>query len=129
MVDHMHLLIRAEVAKPFTDPITTIDWMKKLISDLGMVITAHGGPHCDYVDKPDNAGIACVAMIETSHCALHVWDRATPPLAQLDVYSCREFDMAIVKKALNDMDPKRMEWRLFDRNGELKETSHGFLIR
>ena len=129
MVDHKHLVIRAEVAKPFTDPTTTINWMKKLVADLGMVITESGGPHCDYVDKPGNAGIACMAMIETSHCALHVWDKANPAVAQLDVYSCREFDMAVVKEALNEMEPRCAEWRLFDRNSELKEINHGFLVR
>jgi S-adenosylmethionine/arginine decarboxylase-like enzyme len=66
-----------------------------------MVITENGGPYADYVEKPDNYGIAAFAMIETSHCALHVWDRVSPPLAQLDVYSCSDFDPAVVVRMLD----------------------------
>jgi S-adenosylmethionine/arginine decarboxylase-like enzyme len=112
---HNHLIVRAEVANPFVDVDTTKAWMQQLVSDIGMTITTNGGPHCDYISKPGNQGIACIAMIETSHCALHVWDRLTPPIAQLDVYSCAEFDIQIVLDSLNTMSPAHMEHMFLSR--------------
>ena len=34
-----------------------------------------------------------VAIIETSHIAMHIWDEPKPALMQFDVYSCGEFDV------------------------------------
>lgn len=112
---HSHLLIRAEVRKPFTKPESVKVWLKDLVEAIGMKICESGGPHVDYVDKPDNHGIAGIVMIETSHCSIHVWDRLDIPLVQMDVYSCAPFNARVVEKFLYEMDPIRIKTRLFDR--------------
>lgn len=121
-VVHKHLIIRAEVSQPIVDPKIAIDWMKSLIEGIGMKITEHGGPHCDYVEKPDNYGIAAVALIETSNLALHIWDRDQPPLVQLDVYSCSEFNVSDVISFLDVMKPTKIEYKFLDRENSLQIT-------
>ena len=101
-LEHNHYLVRAEVNYPFTKPKKVKKWLKKLVEAIGMKICKHGGPHVDYVDKPGNCGIAGIVMIETSHIALHVWDKQEPALAQLDVYSCASFDHKLVNRFLDD---------------------------
>lgn len=122
---HKHLIVRAEVAKPIVNPQVAADWMRRLIDRIGMNITEHGGPHCDYVEKEGNCGIACVAVIETSHVALHIWDQADPPLAQLDVYSCSDFEVEDVFEFIREMEPTRMSYRLLDRETDLREADAG----
>ena len=115
MAIHKHLLIRAEVKKPIIDPAAAEEWLRKVVDSIGMVITEHGGPHVDYVDKPDNCGIAGIVMIETSHCSLHIWDKADPPLLQFDIYSCASFDEKAVLELLEEMEPTNVDCILVDR--------------
>ena len=123
MIDHQHLIIRAEVEKPFTDPEIAKDWLQRLVNAIGMTITKSGGPYADYVDKPGNCGIAAFAMIETSHCALHIWDQVSPPLVQMDVYSCRAFDVDTVLNFLNEMTVMNEKHVIIDRRIGLKFTN------
>lgn len=115
MVEHKHLVVRAEVKKPFVDPDVTKDWLSRLVKAIGMNITKSGGPHVDYVDVPGNSGIAGIVMIETSHCSIHVWDKADPPLVQMDVYSCKTFDTSTVIEFLNEMEPTKISHLFIDR--------------
>jgi S-adenosylmethionine/arginine decarboxylase-like enzyme len=105
MVVHKHLIVRAEVKNPIIDPEKAIEWLGLVVKQIGMTITEHGGPYADYVKKDGNEGIAAIAMIETSHVSLHVWDKDDPPLAQIDIYSCAEFD----HEAMVDMIDEEMK--------------------
>lgn len=116
MVEHKHLLLRAEVKKPFVDPDVTKDWLRRLVEAIGMNITKSGGPHVDYVDVPGNSGIAGIVMIETSHASIHVWDKAEPPLVQMDVYSCKCFSVETVVDFLNEMEPTQIDQLFVDRD-------------
>lgn len=119
-VVHRHLIVRAEVNRPIVDPKVAIDWMKRMIDCIGMKITEHGGPHCDYVDRPGNAGIAAVAIIETSHVGLHVWDQEKPAIAQVDVYSCSEFEISDILLFIGEMEPTKVAYQFLDRENNLK---------
>jgi len=95
MVVHKHLMVRAEVREPITSERDAKDWLWELSKLVEMEICLNGGPHAHYVEKDGNYGIAAVAMIETSHISLHVWDREDPPLVQFDIYSCKDYDIKI----------------------------------
>jgi len=90
-LDHKHLVLRAEVSDcPAEDSLHEIlDWMKTLIKKIDMKLLA--GPYTTYVNEKGNKGMTSVAIIETSHIALHIWDETNPGLMQLDVYSCADF--------------------------------------
>jgi len=119
-VDHKHLLIRAEVDNcPMRDNLGyVLDWMQSLINKIDMKLMQ--GPNISYVDQEGNRGITCMALIETSHIVLHIWDEQKPGLFQLDVYSCKPFDLNIVIKHLKDSyDVTKLQYKFLDRKTDL----------
>jgi len=116
---HKHLIIRAEVNNPPRDVEYLINWLKDFISFINMKIML--GPYVAYCDKPGNRGITGVAVIETSHIAIHVWDEPVPALVQFDVYSCAEFDpYQIAEKIKNDWSVERIDYKFLNRETGLK---------
>ena len=120
MIEHKHLLIRAEVLNcPKKDEMGyVLSWMTSLISSINMKLMQ--GPNISYVDQKGNRGITCMALIETSHIVLHIWDETEPGLFQLDVYSCKSFDMGIVIKSLNEsFKINKLQYKFLDRKSDL----------
>ena len=111
---HKHLIIRAEINKP---PLLTSYleiWLKKFIESINMKIFM--GPYVKYCNMPGNRGITAVAIIETSHIAMHVWDEVSPALMQFDVYSCSELDPEeICKKIKKDFEITKIEYKFLNR--------------
>jgi len=116
---HKHLIVRAEVTNPPTDKQTTIHWMETLISSIGMKVMM--GPFANYLDVAGNRGLTAVAIIETSHIALHVWDEVSPGLLQLDVYTCGTLDPQLVVNAIQEFNPVKVEMKYLDRENNLTE--------
>tara|TARA_B100001250_G_scaffold90037_1_gene74823 strand:+ start:598 stop:978 length:381 start_codon:yes stop_codon:yes gene_type:complete len=120
MIEHKHLLIRAEVLNcPKKDEMGyVLSWMTSLITSINMKLMQ--GPNISYVDQKGNRGITCMALIETSHIVLHIWDETEPGLFQLDVYSCKSFDMGIVIKSLNEsFKINKLQYKFLDRKSDL----------
>jgi S-adenosylmethionine/arginine decarboxylase-like enzyme len=118
MLEHKHIIIRAEVQEPPSDVKLTAEWFKKLVKDIDMKILM--GPFVTYLDKEGNRGLTGVCVIETSHMAMHVWDESSPGLLELDVYSCKDFDPAIVMQAIQEFKPTKIEHILMDRKETIK---------
>ena len=116
---HKHLLIRAEVKNPpkENDDLLLVNWMRYLIQDIGMKLLF--GPVTRYVDVEGNEGLTAIAMIETSHIAMHIWEKEDPPLLQLDVYTCGPFVPGTVLKALREFNPVKIRWKFLDREKDL----------
>ncbi len=117
-VQHKHLIVRAEVSEPPKEKLESKIWMMELIENIGMKLLK--GPYADYVTKEGNRGLTCVAIIETSHLAMHVWDELDPALLQLDVYTCGALDTQLVFDALEQYKPVKIEWKFLDREHNLK---------
>ena len=92
--------------------------MKELVDKIDMKILM--GPYCVYSDMVGNRGLTAVTIIETSHIALHVWHEEEPALAQLDIYSCSDFDINDVLNHFMQFEPKSIEYYFIDREDELK---------
>ena len=86
---HKHLIIRAESKNPPKDEVQSTEWLLKFIENINMKVLI--GPHAKYCDMEGNRGLTIMAVIETSHIVMHVWDEPHPALMQFDVYSCGEF--------------------------------------
>ena len=116
---HKHLLIRAEVKNPpkENDERRLVNWMRYLIQDIDMKLLF--GPITRYVDVEGNEGLTAIAMIETSHIAMHIWEKEDPPLMQLDVYTCGPFVPGTVLKALREFNPIKIRWKFLDREKDL----------
>lgn len=119
MLQHKHLLIRAEVNNPPKDEEYIKDWFRKLINDIDMKLLR--GPISAYVDVAGNKGLTCVAIIETSHIAMHVWDEDQPGLMQLDVYTCGALDPQSVFDAIQEFEPVKVDYKYLDREFGFKE--------
>jgi len=121
---HKHLIVRADISRsPKEEDLNKVsDWIRSLIKKIQMKLLA--GPYTTYVNELGNKGMTSVAIIETSHIALHIWDETNPGLMQLDVYSCADFSPKDVFDEVEKMfDTKKIEYKFLDREKELVEVN------
>ena len=121
---HKHLIVRADIGwTPKEEDLNKIsDWIRSLIRKIEMKLLA--GPYTTYVNEKGNKGMTSVAIIETSHIALHIWDETKPGLMQLDVYSCADFTPQDVFDEIEQtFDTKKIEYKFLDREKELVEVN------
>ena len=122
LLEHKHLIVRAEIHQPPCNPSAMDDWMRQLVRDIRMKVLM--GPFSVYSAMPGNQGLTSVTIIETSHIAVHVWDEVSPALMQMDVYSCAEFDPQLIFDRLqNDFGLAKLEWKFIDRENGLDGIS------
>ena len=120
---HKHLIVRADIGWcPQEEDLNKIsDWIRGLIKKIDMKLLA--GPYTTYVSEKGNKGMTSVAIIETSHIALHIWDEVSPGLMQLDVYSCANFNPPDAFDKINTLfQTIKMEYKFLDREKELVEV-------
>ena len=120
---HKHLIVRADIGWcPQEEDLNKIsDWIRSLIKKIDMKLLA--GPYTTYVNEKGNKGMTSIAIIETSHIALHIWDEVSPGLMQLDVYSCADFNPPDVFDKVNELfQTIKMEYKFLDREKELVEV-------
>ena len=120
---HKHLIVRADIGWcPQEEDLNKIsDWIRSLIKKIDMKLLA--GPYTTYVNEKGNKGMTSVAIIETSHISLHIWDEVSPGLMQLDVYSCADFNPPDVFDKVNELfQTIKMEYKFLDRKKELVEV-------
>ena len=120
---HKHLIVRTNISWcPQEEDLNKVsDWIRSLIKKIDMKLLA--GPYTTYVKEKGNKGMTSIAIIETSHIALHIWDEVNPGLMQLDVYSCANFDPQDVFDKVNELfQTMKMEYKFLDREKELVEV-------
>ena len=117
---HKHLIIRAEAIRPQVDEEQLQNWLIEFIESINMKIMM--GPYVKYCNMKGNRGITGVAVIETSHIVMHVWDEPNPALMQFDVYSCGDFNHTdICKKIMEDFDIHKIEYKYLNRETGLQD--------
>ena len=100
--------------------------MKELIASLEMKVFI--GPYAKYCNMEGNKGLTVMAVIETSHIVMHVWDEPIPALIQLDIYSCGDFDEHdVCKKISKDFELSKIEYKYLNRETGLTDISGGIL--
>ena len=119
-VKHKHLIVRAEVSNTPSkeDMHKILGWMENLIKKINMRLMH--APSISYIDQKGNRGITCMALIETSHIVLHIWDEKTPGLFQLDIYSCKDIKINLVLDFFKDsFDVVKLQYKFLDRENDL----------
>ena len=117
---HKHLIIRAEALRAPTNEEQLKDWFEEFIRSINMKLFM--GPYVKYCEMPGNRGITAVAIIETSHIAMHIWDEPSPALMQFDVYSCGELNVEdISQKIKEDFDITKIEYKFLNRETGLQD--------
>lgn len=112
---HKHLLVSCNFEKtPFKSTIFTQKWIADLVKSIGMEILY--SPRAVMCDKKGNEGISAFCLITTSHICLHSWEKSDPNLVQLDVYSCKDYDINIIINKLNKLNPTSLKYKIIDRD-------------
>ena len=122
--EHKHIIVRAEVEKPIKAISEIRTWTTDLVDKLGMQLAQVDqgyNPVVAYIEDKGNRGITAVAVIKTSHVAIHIWDELTPALVQLDVYTCSTLEKEKVLEHLEVMKPLKVDYKVFDREYKLEE--------
>lgn len=117
ILEHKHLIVRAELSNPPKCAEAIQDWMKTLVDKINMKILM--GPYAVYSDMVGNRGLTAVTIIETSHLAIHVWDEVDPALMQLDVYTCSTLNIEDVFSAIEEFQPVKVEYKYIDRENSI----------
>jgi len=117
LLEHKHIIIRAEVLDPPRAEQSTSEQVKTLINDIGMKIMM--GPFAARSEMVGNAGLTVATIIETSHVILHTWDEVSPALMQLDVYTCSHLEPKIVFNWLEQYKPTKIDYKYIDREFKL----------
>lgn len=119
---HQHLLIKANVSNPPTDEKHLERWLTELVELINMKVVIPA--RAKYVYAEGNEGLTGSVNIETSHIAIHIWDKWSPPEIQMDVYSCSCFEADTVLKKLDEFELIRAEYMMIDRNYGFKVVEH-----
>ena len=114
-MEHKHLLIHFTLSdSPFKTSEFTNKWIKNLVNLIDMELLY--APRSVRCDKEDNEGISAFCLITTSHICLHSWDKKSPNLVQLDIYSCKDFDVNSVLKEIKKFNPLCLKYKFLDRS-------------
>lgn len=118
-LQHKHLLVRAEVNSPPQRDFDLRTEIESLVKHIDMKILA--GPMTAWCPVEGNVGWSGTVIIETSSITFHSWTEAHYPVIQLDVYSCKDFEIDTVLMWLHQFDPERIDYKFLDREAGFQE--------
>ena len=123
MLEHEHFILTANVKNCPSDPKYMNAWMKQLIKNIDMEIFM--GPYSKYSEMEGNKGVTSVAIITTSHIALHFFngENGEPSKLALDVYSCKSFDVRDVLLSIEEFEPYNVDYLFLERNDKIKNKN------
>lgn len=110
MLEHLHLLVQGTATKLLSESDIknfTLDLIQKI--DMNIL----GGPHVYRSDIEGNEGYTAITAITTSHIVIHTWDTG---LVQLDVYSCKKFEILDIVEPLKTLSITDIKIKFLDRS-------------
>lgn len=113
-----HLILDAARASPRTirSPDIIHGFTKELVKRIDMV--AHGPPQIVRFGSGGKEGYTLVQLIETSNICAHFVEENNS--MYLDVFSCKDFDPAVVKETVEDFfEVKEMKMKVFTRQAPI----------
>ena len=127
ILEHKHLIIRAEVNYPPKDTEMMKQWMSDMVAALNMKELAP--PRAVYSDMIGNRGLTCDVLLNTSNAVVHTWDEVSPGLFMLDVYTCGALEPNVIFYLLKVFDPVKIEYKYLDREHELELIDCGIIMK
>ena len=112
-LQHKHLLVRAQVNTPPQKEFDLESELRSLVRHIDMKILS--GPHTAWCPVEGNMGWSGTVIIETSSITFHSWTESHYPVIQLDVYSCKDFEIKTIMMWLQQFDPERVDYKFLDR--------------
>ena len=110
MLEHLHLLVQGTATKLLSESDIK-NFTLDLIQNIDMDIL--GGPHIYRSDVAGNEGFTIITAITTSHIVIHTWDTG---LVQLDVYSCKKFEILDIVEPLKTLFITDIKIKFLDRS-------------
>lgn len=119
MLEHKHVVVRAEVKNPPMCATFIKSWLANMIESIGMKLAVglEANPISYFCNLPGNEGITGAAILETSHCSIHSWHE--DGVLQFDLYTCSPLDLEVVFQQFEQFEPVKIEYAFFDRENEL----------
>ncbi len=127
ILEHKHLIVRAEVKNPPKDTIMMEKWMSNMVSAIGMKELAP--PRAIYSEMVGNRGLTCDVILNTSNAVIHTWDEVDPGLFMLDVYTCGALDTNVIFGLLEEFEPVKIEYMYLDREHGLVVLERGNKVK
>ena len=127
ILEHKHLIVRAEVNNPPKDTEMMKQWMTDMVSALNMKELAP--PRAVYSDMVGNRGLTCDVLLNTSNAVVHTWDEVDPGLFMLDVYTCGALEPDVIFGLLEVFDPVKIEYKYLDREHGLELIDRGIIMK
>jgi S-adenosylmethionine/arginine decarboxylase-like enzyme len=125
ILEHKHLIVRAEVQNPPKDPVRMEQWMSDMVTALNM--RAEFPPRAFYSNMEGNRGLTCDVILNTSNAVIHTWDEVDPGLFMLDVYTCGSLDPKVIFNLLQEFCPIKIEYKYLDREHGLTIIEEGVI--
>lgn len=125
ILEHKHLIVRAEVKRPPMDCAVMEQWMRDMVVAIGMQELAP--PRAIYSDMVGNRGMTCDVLLNTSNAVIHTWDEVDPAIFMLDVFTCGALKPEIIFDLLQVYEPTKIEYKYLDRAKGLELLDHGVL--
>lgn len=129
MLKHKHLILALDCKYPPKDAEEIKAFISFLIKRVDMNIAKSPellqNPMAYYCACPGNEGTTGVGILETSHCAIHAWDSEYPAKVQIDLYSCKEFDVPFVINLCDSFSILNGTYMVIDRDTQLKVIEQG----
>lgn len=123
LLEHKHLIVRAEIQKPPYDIEFIKQWMGNMVLAIGMQELAP--PRAIYSDMVGNRGMTCDVLLNTSNAVIHTWDEVFPAIFMLDVFTCGSMNPQIIFDLLTCFEPSKIEYMYLDRESGLKVLQTG----
>jgi S-adenosylmethionine/arginine decarboxylase-like enzyme len=115
MIYHHHLLVKFNTDTPPKKKKTLYNVFIRLVKLIRMVILIN--PKIAYVSDKGNEGLTGICLIKTSHISCHIWEKHSPPVVHLDVYSCKKFNYKLVLTFLkHNLKAYNIKYKFLDRN-------------
>lgn len=124
-LEHKHLLVRAEVQTPPLQMDNLDVLLRNLVKMIDMKILS--GPHTVWCPVEGNTGWSGTVIIETSSITFHSWIEDQYPVIQLDVYSCKAFEVSTVIDWLSVFTPVKIDYKFIDREHDFTEIQQDSL--
>ena len=113
-LDHRHIIVTAFVSNP---PLTVEigeNWLHELVDIVDMKILMNAS--AIYCEDLGNEGVTGVVGLTTSHASFHSWHDCEKPFVQMDLYSCRHFEIEDVLNHMLKFGAYEIDYVLIDRN-------------
>lgn len=112
-----HLMLDCSGCEGMTDADNIRAFVKKLVTAIDMVAIGEPWIERTAIGMTDKEGFSMYQLIVTSNISAHFIDQARH--IYLDVFSCKEFDIEIVKAVVTTyFNPTKMKVNFVTRNAD-----------